>query len=61
MEIKKYQLYINFRFTFKEIPLKCCGCPEGCFLRVWVSKKTSRRPAGLDHGLMVDHHGGHTH
>ena len=22
------------------------GCPGGCFLRVWVSKKTSRRPAG---------------
>ena len=22
------------------------GCPEGCFLRVWVSKKTPRRPAG---------------
>ena len=20
--------------------------PEGCFLRVWVSKKTPRRPAG---------------
>ena len=22
------------------------GCPEGYFLRVWVSKKAPRRPAG---------------
>ena len=22
------------------------GCPEGYFSRVWVSKKTPRRPAG---------------
>ena len=41
---------ICFRFTFLEIPLKCFGCPEGWFLRVWVSKKTPRRPAGYDHG-----------
>ena len=27
-------------------PYKKFGCPYGCFLWVWVSKKTPRGPAG---------------
>ena len=34
---------------FKKFLTKKFGCPEGWFLRVRVSKKTPRRPAGLDH------------
>ena len=45
MEMKKinYMLEIDF---FKKILTKESGCPGGCFLRVWVSKKTPRRPPG---------------
>ena len=39
--------FICLRLTFEEIPQIFGGCPEGCFLRVWVSKKTPGHPAGL--------------
>ena len=31
---------------FKNSTLKKIGCPEGFFLKVWVSNKAPRRPAG---------------
>ena len=42
MEKFKYMLEIDIlRNSSQKI-----GCPEGYFLRVWVSKKIPRRPAG---------------
>ena len=38
-----YMLEINILRNFSQ---KQIGCPEVCFLRGWVSKKTPRRPAG---------------
>ena len=37
MEMKKFNNMTdkNFQKSLK----KKCGCPEGCFLRVWVSKR----------------------
>ena len=41
-----YKLEIEvFRNSTQKI-----GCPEGFFLRVWVSKKAPRRPAGITLG-----------
>ena len=37
---------VSLRLRFLEIPHKKIGCPEGFFLRVWVSKKAPRRPSG---------------
>ena len=45
MEMKIFKLYA-WDWHLKKILTKSFGCPEGCFLRVWVSKKTPRRPAG---------------
>ena len=51
MEMKKFDCMLEIDI-FKKFLIKEFGCPEGCFLRVWVSKKTPRRPAGyLDHGM----------
>ena len=42
MDTFKYMLEIDIlRNSSQKI-----GCPDGCFLRVWVSKKTHRRHAG---------------
>ena len=41
-KIINYMLEIDI---YRNSPQKI-ECPEGCFLRVWVSKKTARRPAG---------------
>ena len=37
----KLEIEIFRKFIQKEI-----GCPEGFFLKVWVSKKAPRHPAG---------------
>ena len=42
MEMKK----INDMLETDVFITKKFGCSEGCFLMVWVSKKTPRRPAG---------------
>ena len=44
MKIFNYMLEIDI---LRNSSTKKIGCPEGCFLRVWVSKKTPRCPAGL--------------
>ena len=46
LEMKKVKLYA---LDFKKFLTIFFGCPEGCFLRVWLSKKTPRHPAGQDH------------
>ena len=43
-----YMMMKKFNYMFeidilRKFPHKKIGCPEGCFLRVWVSKKTPRR------------------
>ena len=41
--------YFLYKYTVCHVNfalLEKCGCPEGCFFRVWVSKKTPRHPAG---------------
>ena len=49
MEMKKINDMLETD-TLKKILANFLGCHEGCFLRVWVSKKTPGRPAGLDNG-----------
>ena len=48
-----WELYGDVKFNimletdiFKRFSQKKLGCHEGCFLRVWVSKKTPRHPTG---------------
>ena len=48
-EMKKFNYKLEIEI-FRNSTLKKFGCPEGFVLRVWVSKKAPRRPAGLDHG-----------
>ena len=45
MMMKKFNDMLEIDI-FKKFLSKEYGCPDGCFLRVWVSKKTPRRPAG---------------
>ena len=45
MEMKKFN-YMPEIDILRNSSLKKIGCPNACFLRVWVSKKTPRRPAG---------------
>ena len=45
MEMRKLNYMLEIK-KFKKFFTKVFGCPKGCFLRVWVSKKTLRRPAG---------------
>ena len=44
MEMKKFNYMLEIDILKKSLS-KIFGCPEGCFSRVWVSKKTPRRPA----------------
>ena len=43
MEMKKFNCMLETDIL-RNSSHNSFGCPEGCFLRVWVSKKTPRRP-----------------
>ena len=43
VRIFNYKLEIEI---FRNFTHKKFGCPDGFFLRAWVSKKAPRRPAG---------------
>ena len=43
-EMKKFNYKLEIEIFRNSTPK--IGCPEGFFLRVWVSKKAPRRPAG---------------
>ena len=47
MEMKRINYMLDRHFM--KFLTQIVGCPEGCFLRVWVSKKTPRCPAGQYH------------
>ena len=54
-EMRKFNYKLEIEI-FRNSTLKDLGVrPEGFFLRVWVSKKAPRRPAGYDHGLYPVH------
>ena len=44
-EMKEFNYKLKIEI-FRNSTHKKIGCPEGFFLRVWVSKKAPRRPAG---------------
>ena len=44
-EMKEFNYKLKIEI-FRNSTRKKIGCPEGYFLRVWVSKKAPRRPAG---------------
>ena len=44
-EMKKFNYKLEIEI-FRNSTLKRFGCPDRFFLRVWVSKKAPRRPAG---------------
>ena len=45
-EMKKFNYKLEIEVFRNSVDTKKFGCPEGFFLRVWVSKKAPRRPAG---------------
>ena len=45
-EIKKFNYNLEIEIS-RNSTQKKFGCPERFFLRVWVSKKAPRRPAGI--------------
>ena len=48
MEMKKLNYMLRTRdWHFKKFLTKTFGCPEGCFFRVWVSKKATQTPCWL--------------
>ena len=49
-EMKKFNYKLEIGI-FRNSSQNQIGCPEGFFLRVWVSKKAPRRPAGQDHDV----------
>ena len=44
-EMKKFNYKLEIGI-FRNSTQKYLGCSEGFFLRVWVSKRAPRRPAG---------------